>query len=214
MSNLAIGPAERGYVRAMTIRARFPMFLALLAVLGLTAFGSTASAASPIAKDGKIHACYKAKGKGKGTLRLVRNGKTRCPKKWKKVAWYAKGFSTGTPTAPQGPEGPRGPQGERGLTGTAGNVVVEELENQVSELLTKVQSLETVLKGVTNADLLGAIDAVPAVDALCKQTEDLTSQTTALGTTLGSLNTVLNTVVPLFTPVSVPTALPPFSCPN
>ncbi|HKH64731.1 MAG TPA: hypothetical protein VKA35_04645 [Solirubrobacterales bacterium] len=67
----------------MTIRARFALPLANLAVL---AFASTASAASPIAKDGKIHACYKAKGKGKGTLRLVRNGKVRCPRKsrdWK-----------------------------------------------------------------------------------------------------------------------------------
>src|SRR4051794_409521 len=126
----------------MTIRARFPMSLALLAVLGLAAFGSTASAASPVAKDGKIHACYKAKGKGKGTLRLVRNGKARCPRKWKKVAWYANSAGPATPGAPgpAGPQGSQGAQGERGATGTAGNVVVTELESKVNELLTKVQS--------------------------------------------------------------------------
>ena len=190
------------------------MSLSLLAVLGLTAFGSTASAASPVAKDGKIHACYKAKGKGKGTLRLARNGKTRCPRKWKKVAWQASGVSVAGQPGPTGQTGATGSQGERGATGTAGNVVVTELESKVNELLTKVQGLEAVLKGVTNADLLGAIDAVPAVGALCEQTEDLTSQTTALGTTLNSLNTLLGTLVPLFSPVSVPTALPPFSCPN
>jgi hypothetical protein len=189
------------------------MTLAILALLGATAFSSTASAASPVAKDGRIHACYKAKGKGKGTMRLVRNGKVRCPRKWRKVSWYASSGYTGGGGTP-GPAGPPGPQGERGLTGTAGNVVVTELESKVNELLTKVQSLEAILKGVTNADLLSAIDAVPAVGALCEQTEDLTDQTTALGGTLGSLNTVLNAVLVGFSPVTVPTALSDFSCPS
>lgn len=195
----------------MTIRTRFSMPLLILILLGLLAFSSTASAAPPVAKDGKIYACYKAKGKGKGTLRLVRNGKVRCPRKWKKVSWYANAPGTPGLVAPPGPKGDTGPQGEKG---TAGNVVVENLEDKVSELLTKVESLEAVLKGVTNAELLNAIDAVPAVGALCEQAEDLTSQTTALGSTLSSLNTVLSPLLLGFSPVSVPTALPPFSCPN
>jgi hypothetical protein len=192
------------------------MFVSVLALLGFLAFAATASAASPVAKDGKIHACYKAKGKGKGTMRLVRNGKVRCPKKWRKVAWYAaSGFSTPVgATGPAGATGPQGPQGERGLPGTAGNVVVEDLEKQVKELLTKVESLEAILDGVTNAELLNAIGLGPVVGALCEQTEDLNGQTTALGTTLGSLNTVLNTLLIGFSPVSVPAALPSFSCPN
>jgi hypothetical protein len=191
------------------------MFVSILVLLGFLAFAATASAASPVAKDGKIHACYKAKGKGKGTMRLVRNGKVRCPKKWRKVAWYAagQGGSAGQPGA-AGANGPQGPQGERGLPGTAGNVVVEDLEKQVKELLTKVQSLEAILDGVTNAELLNAIGLAPVVGALCEQTEDLNGQTTALGTTLGSLNTVLNTLLIGFSPVSVPAALPSFSCPN
>lgn len=189
------------------------MLVSVLALLGFLALSATASAASPIAKDGKIHACYKAKGKGKGTMRLVRNGKVRCPRKWKKVAWYAVAPGPAAPGA-AGPQGEPGPEGKQGVPGVEGNIVVKELEDKVSELLTKVASLEAILSGVTNADLLGAIDAVPAVGALCEQAEDLTSQTTALGTTLTSLNTLLNTLVPLFSPVSVPTALPPFSCPN
>lgn len=200
----------------MPIRARFPMSLLILALLGFLALSSTASAAPPVARDGKIHACYKAKGKGKGTMRLVRNGKVRCPRKWKKVSWYASGVTAGPPPAAgiAGPKGDTGPAGPQGAPGTAGNVVVKELEDKVTELLTKVQSLEGVLAGVTNGQLLNAIGAVPAVGALCEQAEDLTDQTTALGTTLGSLNTLLNTLVPLFTPVSVPTALPSFSCPS
>src|SRR5689334_16450014 len=121
----------------MTIRARCPLSVVLLTALGVMAFASTAPAASPIAKDGRIHACYKAKGKGKGTLRLVRNGKVRCPKKWKKVSWQANGATVAGQPGPAGETGATGPQGDRGLTGTAGNVVVEELESKVSELLTK-----------------------------------------------------------------------------
>jgi hypothetical protein len=198
----------------MTIRTRFPMLLLPLSLLGLLVFGATASAA-PVAKDGKIYACYKAKGKGKGTLRLVRSGKARCPRQWKKVSWYATPKTFGpVPPGPAGPEGKAGPKGEQGAPGTAGNVVVESLEDKVTELLTKVESLEAVLKGVTNADLLGAIDAVPAVGALCEQAEDLTDQTTDLGSALGSLNTVLGPLLIGFSPVQVPTALPSFSCPN
>lgn len=202
----------------MTIRARTSLTLILLALLGCLIFSASAPAASLVAKDGKIHACYKAKGKGKGTLRVVRNGKVRCPKKWKKTAWYANG--TPGPAGQPGPQGDtgapgaNGQQGERGLPGTAGNVSVEELEKQVKELLTKVQSLEAILDGVTNAELLNAIGLAPVVGALCEQTEDLNGQTTALGTTFGSLNTVLNTLLIGFSPVSVPAALPSFSCPN
>jgi hypothetical protein len=196
----------------MTIRAHtlIPALLVLL-VSSLLVAGS-ASAASLVAKDGKIHACYKAKGKGKGTLRVVRSAKVRCPKKWKKVAWYAAGQPW--PRGEKGPEGQNGAPGERGLPGTAGNVVVEQLEDKVSELLTKVQSLEAVLNGITNTDLENAIALSPVVASLCEQSEDLTDQTTALGTTLGSLNTVLGPLLIGFSPVSVPTALPPFSCPN
>jgi hypothetical protein len=202
----------------MTIRARTSLTLILLALLGCLLFSGSASAASLVAKDGKIHACYKAKGKGKGTLRVVRNGKVRCPKKWKKTAWYAS--QSAGPVGPAGPPGETGTpgatgqQGDRGLPGTAGNVSVEELEKQVKELLTKVKSLEAILDGITNAELLNAIGLAPVVGALCEQTEDLNGQTTALGSTLSSLNTVLGPLLPLFSPVSVPTALPAFSCPN
>lgn len=198
----------------MTIRARFPMLLLPLALLAFLMFGATASAA-PVAKDGKIYACYKAKGKGKGTLRLVRSGKARCPRQWKKVSWYANGGVSGPGVvAPPGPAGPKGDTGPQGEKGTAGNVVVENLEDKVTELLTKVESLEAVLKGVTNTDLLGAIEAVPAVGALCEQAEDLTDQTTDLGSALGALNTVLSPLLLGFSPVEVPTALPSFNCPT
>ena len=182
----------------MTIRTRFSMPLLILALLGFLAFSSTVSAAPPVARDGKIYACYKAKGKGKGTLRLVRSGKLRCPHRWKKVSWHANGLPIGPPpvSGPAGPKGDPGPQGEQGVPGTAGNIVVASLEDKVGELLNRVESLEGV------------------VASLCTQADLLNDQTSALGTTLGSLNTLLDTLLLGFSPIEVPAALPSFSCPN
>jgi len=188
----------------MTIRARTSMPLTLLLLLGLLVSSTGASAASPIAKDGKIHACYKAKGKGKGTLRLVRNGKVRCPKKWKKVAWYATGAGFGTPTGTPGPAGqtgPQGAQGEQGAAGTAGNVVVEGLEEKVKELLTRIEALE---------------DLIPAVQSLCTQAETLTDQVNAVETAVSGLglNAVLTTLGGILEIPTLPGSLPSFNCPT
>jgi len=177
------------------------MLLLPLALLGFLVFGATASAAPPVAKDGKIYACYKAKGKGKGTLRLVRSGKARCPRQWKKVSWYAnvKTFGPGpTPPGPAGPKGDTGPQGEKG---TAGNVVVESLEDKVTELLTKVESLE---------------ELIPSVQTLCTQAETLTAQVNAVESAVEGLglNAVLTTLGGILEIPTLPGALPSFSCPN
>jgi hypothetical protein len=205
--------------RAGAGRSAFGLsLLALCAVVLLTS--SPASAAGIVAKDGKIHACYKAKGKGKGTLRVVRNGKVKCPKRWKKTAWSAQG-------AP-GPQGTQGPQGQPGATGATGaqgapgrneNVVVNELEDKVTELLTKLQSLESILSGIDNQQLKEAIAGIAktealeaAVGSLCTQSKALTEKSGELGTALGGLSTVLDTLTVLALP-SIPTALPPFSCP-
>lgn len=176
---------------------------------------SPASAAGIVARDGRIHACYKAKGKGKGTLRVVRNATARCPKRWKKVAWSASGVS-----GPQGEPGARGENGATGATGATGpqgapgrneNVVVNELEDKVTELLTKVQSLEAILNGIDNAQLKEAIAAVPVVGELCAQTKALTEKSGELGSALEGLKTVLGTLTLLTLP-TIPTALTPFEC--
>lgn len=202
----------------------------LMLLLALCAFilftSSPASAAGIVAKDGKIHACYKAKGKGKGTLRVVRSAKAKCPKKWKKVAWYAKGPITTQPAAigpagPQGPPGATGPQGEKGETGAPGrneNLVINELEDKVTELLGKVQSLETILNGISNTQLKEAIAGIAktealeaAVGSLCTQATALTEKSGELGTALSGLKTVLGTLAVVAVPI--PTALSPYSCP-
>jgi hypothetical protein len=202
----------------------------LLLLPALCAFvlftSSPASAAGIVAKDGKIHACYKVKGKGKGTLRVVRSAKAKCPKKWKKVAWNARPTYTGPglagPTGPQGPSGSTGPQGEKGETGAPGrneNLVLNELEDKVTELLGKVQSLETILNGIDNTQLKEAIAGIAktealedAVGSLCTQATALTSKSGELGTALSGLKTVLGTLTAMMLP-SIPTALPAYSCP-
>jgi hypothetical protein len=201
-------------------RKSAPLML-LLALCAFALFTSTpASAAGIVAKDGKIHACYKVKGKGKGTLRVVRSAKVKCPKRWKKVAWYASG-----PSGPQGAAGSPGGNGETGtnggsgLPGTTGTVTVKGLEDKVTELLTKVQSLETILKGIDNTQLKEAIAGIAktealeaAVGSLCTQASALTSKSGELGTALSGFGAILDALSALPLP-GIPTALPPFSCP-
>ncbi|MGN6257214.1 MAG: collagen-like triple helix repeat-containing protein [Solirubrobacterales bacterium] len=186
----------------------------LVALCAFVFAASSASARGIVAKDGKIHACYKAKGKGKGTLRVVRNGKVRCPKKWKKVSWYASG-------AP-GSQGEQGPAGTTGPSGAPGAIVpnvdqpiesIIGLEGKVTELLKKVESLEAILKGVTNAELLAAI---ANTKALCSQVSTLTDQLNAVEEALGglSLNSALTAIGGLLEIPVLPGALPAFSCPS
>jgi hypothetical protein len=181
----------------MTRPARTPMTLTLLSVLAALLLTAPSASAAPVGKDGKIHACYKWKGKKKGTLRVVRGAKVRCPKKWKKVSWYVKG-----PVGPPiGAPGPAGPQGEKGPAGTTDDAVVKQLEGKVSELLTRVEELEALL---------------PTVQTLCTQVATLTSQVNAVESALGglSLNAVLTTLGGVLDIPTLPGALPAFSCPT
>jgi hypothetical protein len=196
--------------------------LALCAFVVLTS--SPASAASLIGKDGKIHACYKVKGKAKGSLRVVRSAKAKCPKKWKKVSWYASG-----PAGPQGESGANGASGETGTNGSNGlpgtnatATVVKGLEDKVTELLNKVTSLETILAGINNQQLKEAIASVAdvkaleaAVGSLCSQSSALTSQVNAVESALGglSLNSVLTTLGGVLNIPALPGPLSSFSCP-
>ena len=83
----------------------------------------------------------------------------------------------------------------------------------MTELLTKVKSLESVLSGINNAQLKSAIGAVPVVQTLCAQAGKLNEQRGKLGDSVQALNGVLGPLVLAFAPVSVPTALPAFACP-
>jgi hypothetical protein len=197
--------------------------LALAAVLCFLLFAAARSDAALVGKDGRVYACYKTKGKAKGSVRLVAK-KGHCRKGEKKVSWKA----TGTP-GQQGVAGEEASSAEPGSPGEPGSAGSPgALEKQITTLTKKVAGLEEVLKGVTNPDLLGALGKlqgvsgaglqeavakVPVVDSLCKQATALTSQSNALGAALGglSLEGIVGTLK-LFIP-AIPAPLPSFSCP-
>lgn len=159
--------------------------------------------------DGKIHACYRVKGKPKGALRAVRSRKVRCRRGERKVAW-----AVATVAGPAGAGGAQGTAGSEGTAGEAGtqSTLTTKLTEQVDSLSTRVDSLEATLAGVTNADLLALVDSLPAIDSLCKQSEELTEQVNLLQDVVGGLGLegVLGGLLKI---PPLPTELEPFTCP-
>jgi hypothetical protein len=180
-----------------------------------------ASGAQLIGKDGKVYACYKTKGKSKGSVRLVAK-KAKCHKGEKKASWNAVGQS--------GAAGETGSGGNAGEGGAPGANGAAALEKQVSTLSSKVSALEGVLKGITNGDLtalLGKLQGISGaqlqeavksvanvnaltgqVGALCTQASALTGQANALRGVLAGAEVLGSLLFP-----SLPVALPAFSCP-
>jgi hypothetical protein len=203
--------------------------IALLAggALLLTGLVGSASAGQLVGKDGKVYACYKTRGKAKGSVRLVAK-KAKCRKGEKKVAWNAAGQKGSAGETGENGSGGPGESGGPGATGTAA------LERQVSALTSKVNALEGVLKGITNTDLTGLLSKLQGisgtqlqeaiksvanvnalttqVSALCSQGKALTDQTQGLGTAIKTAEVLGLAGLSLLAP-NLPTALPDFSCP-
>lgn len=180
-----------------------------------------ASAGRLVGKDGKVYACYKTRGKAKGSVRLVAK-KAKCHKGERKISWNA--------TGPSGAAGENGEGGANGGAGEGGPAGIAGLERQVGSLQNKVESLESKLKGITNAALgevisklqgisgkqlqeaIGAVANVNAltskVNDLCAQATKLTSQSNALGAVLSGVEVLGKVLFP-----SLPASLPAFSCP-
>src|ERR1044071_7808647 len=82
--------------------------VAIAVLVGALLFGvaaESAGAAGIVGRDGKVYACYRTKGKAKGTVRLVAK-KKKCRKGEKKISWNA--------TGPAGVAGENGSGGEPG----------------------------------------------------------------------------------------------------
>jgi hypothetical protein len=200
--------------------------LALLAAAALCAAVIVGGASGAIVgKNGRVYACYKAKGKNRGAVRLVPK-KGKCRKGEKKVSWSVAGPAG--QSGENGQNGENGAGGEGGAGGEKGTAGTQTLEKQVQSLTSKLTSLESVLKGITNTELLGALGKlqgvsgtglqeavakVPVVNTLCAQTSKLTTQSNELGGALegielgGSIPALLKLITPL-----PPPSLPTFSC--
>jgi hypothetical protein len=200
------------------------LVLALLAAAAIcTAVIVGAASGALVGKDGKVYACYKAKGKRKGAVRLVAKN-AHCRKGEKKVSWSAAGQS-----GENGSNGENGVGGEGGAGGEKG-LTTQGLEKQVQSLTSKLTQLESVLKGITNTELLGALGklqgvsgtqlqetvaSLTKVNALCSQTSKLTSQSNALGEAIGGLKLITGGLpgLGLEKVVPIPNPLSSFSCP-
>jgi hypothetical protein len=161
---------------------------------------SSARAASVVGPGGQISGCYVKKGKAKGTLRVVPPGK-RCKKGEKRVAWNA-----------QGQSGQSGQSGQTGAQGGSGQTSITSLQDRITQLESQVAQLQSILAGVTNSSLLGAL---ASVDSLCNEVS------TAVVPQVNSIRSVL-TGLSLTAPLlalgalvvpSVPSALAPYACP-
>jgi hypothetical protein len=216
MNNLAVPPTflsnHRWHLGVISV--------ALTAVMLLFCLESAASAAAPVGKSGQIHACYRAKGKSKGAMRLV-GAKQRCKRGERKVSWSV----AGGPTGATGASGPTGSQGPSGSTSSSSSA----LESEVAALKVEVGSLKSILSGVTSTELTGALSklngitgvqlgetvkALPMVSSLCSQDALLTTQLNTVQGVVGgiSLGGVLPIGLLLNTP-SLPAELTSYTCP-
>ena len=107
---------NKNAVTQFGVKARF-LASALAAAMLLVGLCGTSHAASPVGKDGTIHACYKVKGKPKGTLRVIPT-KARCKRGERKVVWNAASQSGQSGTSGQAGSSGSGQQGQAGTDGT------------------------------------------------------------------------------------------------
>jgi hypothetical protein len=191
-----------------------------LAVALCLLVAAPASAGRLVGKDGKVYACYKTRGKAKGSVRLVAK-KAKCRKGEKKISWSV--------TGPPGGAGENGESGSNGNAGEGGGPGATGVETRVNNLVNRVESLEDKLKGITNlaltevisklqgisgAQLQQAISSIANVKALCTQASALTQRANELSSAIGglSLNTFLTTLGGLLQIPTLPAALPAFNC--
>jgi len=188
------------------------MLVALIAATG------SASASSPIGRDGVVHACYIVKGKKKGTIRVVPRAAS-CKKRdgQRAIAW-SMGGPDGTKGAvgPQGAGSTPGSSGTNGANGVAGVLgpadqieksVLETIQTQstvIDELTQQVTTLETSLVGVEGT-----------LEGACTQLTNVTKQTGLLEGVVGnlSLNGTLLGLGGLLNVPALPTPLGTFACP-
>jgi hypothetical protein len=195
--------------------------------LGITlTLAAAALAVSPVGTDGTIHGCYVAKGKTRGTLRVL-PARKQCKKRRheKPITWSVQG-PQGTPgsTGAAGAQGPQGAQGESGISPAQVSALVERINQQdatiasltatVNGLTTTVGGLLAKLNGISGAELNSTVDGLAALTALCTRAGDQTTFGNDLRSAVSGI--ALSGLIPAgltLTIPGLPTALNAFSCP-
>lgn len=132
---------------------------AAVALVGIAMLGwhlESGSAKPRIVKDGKIHACYKVKGKPRGALRVVKGRKGRCRRGERKVSWRVRPLAPVGSTVVSVPPPVVPPDASD-----------SDLAAEVASLSSRVASLE---ERVTTME-----STLAAVESLCEQTAELTA---------------------------------------
>ena len=188
-------------------RALVPLAVVALA-LGALFLGAVRAEGAKIGADGTIHACYKTKGKAKGALRVVPAGKPCKRKRAERPLSWSVGSTATTVSDPD----------------------MLALFSYIQQQQQRIVALETILDGVTNAELGGviskldgitgvqlqdAVDSLPVIASLCTQLSGVTTQVDALRTVIGGLglNGVLTALGGVLNIPALPAALGPYACP-
>lgn len=177
---------------------------ATVAAVALLVIPASAKRFTLVGRDGKIHGCYRVKGKPKGMLRVVRARHYHCLRGERKVFW-----SVAATAGQSGQGGAPGQDGQPGTPSTSTTSREATLQSEVDGLLSRMNALEAVLAGLDNKGLKEAVDAVPAVEQLCAQAPALAEQVNAMQEVIESLglNGVLTTLGGLLEMEGLPFAL-------
>jgi hypothetical protein len=174
-----------------------------------------------LGRDGNIHACYVAKGKHKGALRVVTSASSCKRRRGERPLSWSLSGPTGAPgqgsAGERGANGAQGPDGSEGFQGPAGQLeksVVETIQTQSKEINGLTQQVTGLTQEVTSLE--GVITTVEGTLATaCTQLSDTTAQVDTLQGALGNLS--LNSLLlglggGLNIPI-LPAPLGAFSCP-
>ena len=171
-------------------RRRAVAALAASLALGALLIGPSAAAAEAIGEGGHVSACYVAKGKHKGAMRIV-GSPSDCRNNERPLAW--------------GVAGPAGAQGPPGLS-VDSDSLLEILDAQDTKIATLTSHVSTLNGHVTA--LTGALQKV------CGQATLVTAQLNAIRGVVGGLglNGVLTSLGGLLRVPALPAPLSPFAC--
>jgi hypothetical protein len=183
----------------------------LLGALLFATVGASPAGAQPFGRDGVIHACFKAKGRNRGALRVVASqGGCRKLRGWRPMSWSATGFSGGAggagprgATGVEGPAGEPGPRGETGQQGVAGEVeqsLLDTVQSQTSQIEALTEEVSDLANEVV--DLEETVESACAKIPLLAEHSDETAAAlvgSSVGGILGAVFNVPNPPDPLGT---------------
>jgi uncharacterized protein YoxC len=157
--------------------------VAALSALVFSTVGAGAASAQSFGKDGTIHACYKAKGKNKGALRVVPASRAcRKLRGFRPLSWGAD--STAGGAGQSGSQGAAGSGGDVGQPGPEGKQGTPGAASQVEKsLIDTVDSQTKQINSLTK-------EVTDLTDEVLDLEGDVTTLTSGLGSVEGNVTSL------------------------